>query len=401
MPACAVDDRPHGLVRLRTRRRPDDREHEIEFRRGQHEVERDLHGVVACAGYGEVDEAGRPDLDACGGKPRPRRGARRLDGDAAAGERVDHHGGTARRRGHHADLLAPAARERHAGKERQPFEQAVERVDPRDAAGGEKDICDIIIAGERAGMCDGKLARRGGAAELVGNDRLAAVRCRGCEAVQRIGMPHRLQKQQVAVDAGIVERGLAYFAQRKIDLVADRDQPGETDIPRLAARKQRSDQTAGVRGGKDAADRQVDLVEGGIRRQHHLVAQIDDAEARRPDDTDAGSCAGIAQAHLACAAVHPGLGKAVGEHGRDLDAEPRAGLDRFHGGIGRRNDVNMLGCLGQRLERGPRALAQHGLAPRVDGIDAPAITHLPQEFQRPPGGLAGIVRLPDNGDRAG
>ena len=53
----------------------------------------------------------------------------------------------------------------------------------------------------------------------------------------------------------------------------------------------------------------------------------------------------------------------------------------------------------QRRQRRPSALAQHLLAPRIDRIDAALIADLAQEFQRPAGRLAGIVRLPDQRDR--
>ena len=93
-----------------------------------------------------------------------------------------------------------------------------------------------------------------------------------------------------------------------------------------------------------------------------------------------------------------GFREAVGEHGRHLDPEAAAFLDRLDRGLRRRHDVGVVGDLRQRRERGPCALAQHLLAPGIDGIDAPRIAHLAQEFQRPPGGLAGVVGLPDDGD---
>ena len=66
----------------------------------------------------------------------------------------------------------------------------------------------------------------------------------------------------------------------------------------------------------------------------------------------------------------------------------------------RRHDIGVLRHLRQRRKRGPGALAQHALAPGIDRIDAAGIAHRPQKFQRPSGGLAGIVRLPDDGNRA-
>jgi hypothetical protein len=95
--------------------------------------------------------------------PRQGRGARRLDGDPAARQRIDHHGGAACRRGQHADAPAPCAarRQRHAGEQRQAFDQPVQGIDPRDAAFGEKHIGDVVLAGERARVRHRQLARRG------------------------------------------------------------------------------------------------------------------------------------------------------------------------------------------------------------------------------------------------
>ena len=225
-------------------------------------------------------------------------------------------------------------------------------------------------------------------------------RCAAASANRRnaSGMPHGFEKQHVAVDAGIIERRCADFAEREVDLVADRHQPGETDAARLAAREQRTDQAAAVGGGEDAPGRQVGLVEGGVRRQHGLAAQVDHAEARRADEADAGARAGLAQAAFACQSLTAGFREAVGEHGRHLDPEAAAFLDRLDRGLRRRHDIGVVGDLRQRRERGPGALAQHLLAPGIDGIDAARIAHLAQEFQRPPGGLAGVVGLPDDGD---
>ena len=54
-----------------------------------------------------------------------------------------------------------------------------------------------------------------------------------------------------------------------------------------------------------------------------------------------------------------GFRETVGQHGRDLDAEPAAFLDRSDRGLGRRHDIGVVGRLGQRRERRPGALAQH------------------------------------------
>ena len=413
--AGALDDRAHRHLRLRARGRAEHREHEIEFGRGQQDVERRLHGVVARARDREIDQPRRLDLDARGGEARERRVARALDRDAAARQRIDHHGGAARRGGEHADractlrvaaLAARFARQRgghrrgHARQQRQPFDQRVERIDPRDAAFGEKHVGDVVLAGERAGVGDRELARRRRTAELVGQHRLAARCRRERKAPQACGMAHGFQEQHVAVDAGVIERRLADVAEREIDLVADRDQAGEADAARLAAGEQRADHAARMGGGEDAADRQLLLVEGGVRRQHRLAAQVDDAQARRPDQPQPSARAHLAQPLLARQSLRADLCETIRQHGRDLDAQLSAFHHGFNGSFGRRHHIDVLGRLGQRGKRRPGALPEHRLAPRVDRIDASRVAHLAQKFQRPSGGLAGVVRLADDGDGA-
>ena len=106
----------------------------------------------------------------------------------------------------------------------------------------------------------------------------------------------------------------------------------------------------------------------------------------------------VAQAPFPCQSLAAGFREAVGEHGRHFDPEAAAFLDRLDRSLRRRHDIGVIGDLRQRRERGPGALAQHALASGIDRIDAARIAHLPQEFQRPPGGFAGVVGLPDDGD---
>ena len=90
--AGTIDDRPHRHAPAVRARRADDREHQIEFRRGEQNVERRLHGLVARARKGEIDHPRGLDLDPGAGELRQCRRARRLDGHPAARQRIDHHG---------------------------------------------------------------------------------------------------------------------------------------------------------------------------------------------------------------------------------------------------------------------------------------------------------------------
>ena len=69
--------------------------------------------------------------------------------------------------------------------------------------------------------------------------------------------------------------------------------------------------------------------------------------------------ADLAQPRHAHVALLAGFGEAVGEHGRDLDAEPAAFRHRVDRGVGRRHDIGVVGRLRQRRERRPGALAEH------------------------------------------
>src|SRR5262249_59749585 len=103
-----------------------------------------------------------------------------------------------------------------------------------------------------------------------------------------------------------------------IDPVPDRSEASKARAPRLAARHERTDHAAAVGGGEDAPERKILLVEGGVRRQHDPRAQVDDAEARRPDDADAGARAGLAQARLARDAFGAGFPQTLRQPRRAL-----------------------------------------------------------------------------------
>ena len=155
-----------------------------------------------------------------------------------------------------------------------------------------------------------------------------------------------------------------------------------------------------MRCHENPPDRNVRLGEGRVGGEHHAFAQVDNAEARRADQPDAGLRRDLLQPLLA-RGPSPGLGKARRQDGGDLHTGPAAFGYRLDHGFGRDHQIGVVGRFGQRRDRLPGALAQHGLAPRIDRIDRAAEAGLAQVFQRPAGGLGGVVRLPDDRDRAG
>ena len=80
-------------------------------------------------------------------------------------------------------------------------------------------------------------------------------------------MVQALEKQQVGIDARIVERGCADLADAQVDLAADRHQAGKTNATGTATRDQRADHAAAVRGDEDPTDRRLRLGKCGVRSQ--------------------------------------------------------------------------------------------------------------------------------------
>jgi hypothetical protein len=100
----ALEDRLHRALGQETRRGADHGDDEIEFRRVGKHLERRLHGRILRAGNREIDQPCRRDIDA-GRRAHARRRmrARRLNGNASHGQRIDHHGGAAGGGRHHGD----------------------------------------------------------------------------------------------------------------------------------------------------------------------------------------------------------------------------------------------------------------------------------------------------------
>ncbi len=171
------------------------------------------------------------------------------------------------------------------------------------------------------------------------------------------------------------------------------------DAARLAARQERADHAAGMRRREDAADRRsgssnAALAVRKVLCRRSTTPRLDGPTRRVPESFR--SC--LIRASRAVPSG-PGLGKAVGERRHHRHADPRAFLDRLHRGVGRRDDIGVLGDFRQSGQRCPGALAQHLVAARVDRIDAAGISGLPQIFERAAGGLGRVVRLADDRDR--
>ena len=236
-------------------------------------------------------------------------------------------------------------------------------VDPRDAAIGEERVGDVVLAGERAGVRHRELARGFRAAELVGDDRLAALGRGEREA--------RAARRRCAWFRGTARsrrcrdrRASRRRSRRARDRPRCRPRPGRRSRCRAPCRA-----TAACRSCcRNARRRRCGRPAGPVSSKAALAVSI--ARVRRSTmprlDGPTTRMPVVAQMSRSRAtravALRAGFGEAVGEHGRDLHAEPAAFRDRLDRGVGRRHDIGVVGRFRQRRERRPGALAQHLVA---------------------------------------
>ena len=344
-------------------------------------------------------------VDAGGGEARERRRARRLDRDAAHRQRIDHHGGAAGRswsRRRRAARRARRARDRHAAQQRQPLDQAVERIDARDAAIGEERArrrrprrrarrCARPQA--RAPPPSGRACRR-----ATGLPRAAAA---SAKARSASALRMRFEEQHVAVDRRD-HRASRRRSRRAKDRPRCRPRRGRRSRCRApcratAARRSCCRCARPRRCGRPAGpvSSNAALAVSSALARRSTTPRLDGPTMRMPVR------AAISRSRASRAsALGAGLGKAVGQHGRDLAR--RAGrIPRPP----RSRPRSASRCRRAPAPRAaPRATARRARpAPSsrraIDRIDAAGIARLPQIFQRPAGGLARVVRLPDDRDR--
>ena len=218
-------------------------------------------------------------------------------------------------------------------------------------------------------MRDGELARRRRAAELVGDDRLAACRRAEREFAQRSRRcGSAFEEQQVAVDIGIVERAAQISPTEQIDLVADRDEARKADrrcalprdisapimVPECEAKKVRP---TGMSGSAKAA------LAVSITPSRRLTTPRLDGPITRMPVSAATVAAGAARARRPPRRSR--RSRPPGWWRSSRPARPHSATVSIDG-FGRHQDIGVVGRLGQRRNRLPGALAQHGLAARID-----------------------------------
>ena len=146
---------------------------------------------------------------------------------------------------------------------------------------------------------------------------------------------------------------------------------GKADAARLAARTDRADHAAGMRGGEDAAGRQVRFVERGIGGEHRLVRRSTTPRLDGPTMRSAGLGARSRAAALrARSPSAPASAKPSASTVAILTPiRPHSATASIAASVGG-HDVGVVGHFRQFGERRPGAFAQDALASRIDRIDA-------------------------------
>jgi len=285
-------------------------------------------------------------------------------------------------------------------RERRHLEQSFEEIDLDDAVLAQERRHRGTRAGERAGMRGREKLTGCRAAERVGDQRLAGrVRLAG-ELCEPVGAPNGLEEQQETVGARVIDEQAAEIADRQIGLVADRDQAGEADAARLAARQQGADQAAAVRQHGQAAGQQLLQLKRGVDGQRESPVAIDDPHAVRPDQAHPGGARRLENAVLQRATLGAGFGEAAGQDGRDPDAGLCTGFDRRrHMGRVEQN-VGVVDRPRHRAQIRVGSRALHFGIVGIDGVDRAGEAVTVEIALGSPAGLARIGRRADQRDAA-
>ena len=221
-----------------------------------------------------------------------------------------------------ATRLPPVRARRPIDQQRRHVDQRFEHRHARDAVAPAEGIEGRVGAGDRAGVRLGELLADVGAAELVGDDRLAGGMRPPRRARQPLAVAQGLHEQQDRLGLGIVDQQVGDLADREVDLVADRDQPREADAARIGARQQRADQAAALADQAPAAGAQLVDGEGRVGGERHRRIGADRADAVGPDQADAGLLHDAHQLVLQRRAGRTRIGEAAGQDRGDLHAAP-------------------------------------------------------------------------------
>ena len=387
---------------IELRRGADHEDHRIVAVVGQQPLDGARHDLGLGAGQREIDQLAlarampsgfSQSTSACGGSTMSRPAIAMLSTTMAAPPPV---------------VVATATRlplpligwRRAIDQQRRHIDQRFEHRHPRDAVAAAEGVEGGVGAGDGAGMRFGQLLADLGAAELVGDHRLARRMGAPRRVRQALAIAQRLHEQQDRVGPGIVDQQVGDLAHREIDLVADRDQPREADAARIGARQQGADQAAALAHHRPFAGPQPVDGEGGIGGERHRRIGADRADAVGPDQPDAGLAHDARQVVLQRGAGGAGIGEAAGQDRGHLHAAPAARRQRLDRILAVQQDVGVVDVTRDRIEVLVGLVAENFGARRIDRQDLALEAVLAQEALRPRCRLGFVGGGADQGDAA-
>jgi len=168
----------------------------------------------------------------------------------------------------------------------------------------------------------------GGAAELVGDHGLAGRVRLARGGRKRARVAHGLEEEQDDARLGIVGEEADDLADAEVGLVADRDELGEPQAARGAAREHRAEHGAALRDEARAAGGRRLHLEHRVHRERHAPGEVDHAHAVRPEQAHAERARALDEARLALGAFRARVGEAVAVDARHRHLAPAAVLER-------------------------------------------------------------------------
>ena len=239
------------------------------------------------------------------------------------------------------------------------------------------------------------------AAELVSHHRFARIvgfaRSRG----EARTAAHRLEKQENHPRGGILGEQLDQLTGADVGLVADRDELGEAQAPRRAARKHAAEHGSALRNEARRSGRQRVHLENRVHAERHAPLNVDEPHAVGPEHAHAELARTRDQPRLPLCTFRPGVGKAVAENRRHPHAASAALLECALHRIAWRHDEGVVDRFRRLGKTAPGTLAQHFAARSVDRHDAAGVAVLAQVAQGARSVFCSVAGCADQRDRAG
>ena len=224
-----------GEFGIELRGRADHEDHRVVALVGQQALDGARHDLGLGAGQSEIDQLAVARRDSERLQPVHEVVGRACDIEAGHRHAVDHHGGAAAGRRRHRDAMAATPGLRSVDQQCRHVDQRFEHRHARDAMAAAEGVEGRVRPCDGAGMRTCQLLADVGASELVGDHRFARIVCPPRRAREPFAVAQRFHEQQDGFRLRIVHQQVGDLADREVDLVADRDQPRETDAARIRA----------------------------------------------------------------------------------------------------------------------------------------------------------------------